>query len=327
MGENLNLQNFFDPKSSKYFLGFFLIAGLYLIFGRLGLLFDAVSGFASLVWAPAGIAIATVYIFGFRYAPAIFLGAFLTNLTAGAPPLVALGIGVGNTLEALLAVKILKYFFFDPFLRRPRDAVILFLPAIFLGTLVSAVIGVTSLHLGGLVYSATYFDTWIAWWVGDMIGALVFAPVIMIWAKTFQAGFKFKRSLLRYLELLFSFSLIMLVNFLIFFAAPGSPTANRSFIYLVFIPIIWISFRFKQLGAVTSIFLTSIIAIWGTASGTGPFIGLSLNQSLIALQLFMGTVSITMLILSATVSERTEALDALKNEDRRLAQEKARTEA
>src|SRR3989338_4123857 len=248
MGENLNLQNFFDPKSSKYFLGFFLIAGLYLIFGRLGLLFDAVSGFASLVCAPA-----------------IFLGAFLTNLTAGAPPLVALGIGVGNTLEALLAVKILKYFFFDPFLRRPRDAVILFLPAIFLGTLVSAVIGVTSLHLGGLVYSATYFDTWIAWWVGDMIGALVFAPVIMIWAKTFQAGFKFKRSLLRYLELLFSFSLIMLVNFLIFFAAPGSPTANRSFIYLVFIPIIWISFRFKQLGAVTSIFLTSIIAIWGTA--------------------------------------------------------------
>src|SRR5215475_4975914 len=77
------------------------LASLYVVFARLGLSLGAVAGFATLVWPPSGIAIAAVLLFGIRLWPGILLGAFATNLLAGASVAVALGIAVGNTAEAV----------------------------------------------------------------------------------------------------------------------------------------------------------------------------------------------------------------------------------
>ena len=47
-------------------------------------------------------ALAALVLYGYRLWPGIALGAFLVNLSAGAPVLVAGGMALGNTLEALL---------------------------------------------------------------------------------------------------------------------------------------------------------------------------------------------------------------------------------
>ncbi len=66
----------------------------------MGLRLNAVSGYASLIWAPTGIALAALLILGYRFWPGITIAAFIVNLVTGAPPVVALGIAIGNTLEA-----------------------------------------------------------------------------------------------------------------------------------------------------------------------------------------------------------------------------------
>src|SRR5438034_8966003 len=79
------------------------IAVLYVLAARAGLQLDAISGFATLVWPPTGIALAALLLGGFALWPGVFLGAVVANILTGAPLLIAGGIGIGNTLEALLA--------------------------------------------------------------------------------------------------------------------------------------------------------------------------------------------------------------------------------
>ena len=61
------------------------------------------------------------------------------------------------------------------FIQRPIFAAVL-------STIVSATIGVTSLQLGGLVARGSFVETWRSWWLGDAIGALLVAPMILVWA-------------------------------------------------------------------------------------------------------------------------------------------------
>src|SRR2546430_10637613 len=78
-----------------------VLALVYVGAAKVGLLMDAVGGFATLVWAPTGIALVALLRLGPHVWPGIALGALVANLWTGAPPLVACGITIGNTLEAL----------------------------------------------------------------------------------------------------------------------------------------------------------------------------------------------------------------------------------
>src|SRR5687768_13034730 len=137
-----------------------LLAAIYTIAARLGLMMDAVSGFATLVWPATGIAIAATVRGGLRMSPGIAAGALLANLWTGAPLAVACGIAVGNTLEAVLAAVALRRAGFRPELDRLRDVLALIVLAALLATTVSATIGVASLHAGGLVAAGRIVETW-----------------------------------------------------------------------------------------------------------------------------------------------------------------------
>jgi integral membrane sensor domain MASE1 len=159
-----------------------VIFAAYFINAQIGLSIDAVSGFATLVWPPAGIALASLLIWGRHYWPAIALGALTANLLNGAPLPVGLGISVGNTLEALLGAYLLTRFVgFNRSLERVIDVLGLVLLAGLASTSVAATIGTTSLYLGDIVTSETYNSTWVAWWVGDILGVLIVAPLILVW--------------------------------------------------------------------------------------------------------------------------------------------------
>src|SRR5204862_3324340 len=67
-----------------------------------------------------------------------------------------------------------------------------------------------------------------------------------------------------------------------------------------------------QHGAVAISFIVSVIAVWGTASGHGPFVQQTLHGSLFALQAFLGVMGATFLILGASTSERERAARELK---------------
>jgi integral membrane sensor domain MASE1 len=64
-----------------------LLCVIYMSTAMLGLSLDAVSGVATVVWPPTGIALAALTLFGCRLWPGIMVGAFLVNAWAGVPPL------------------------------------------------------------------------------------------------------------------------------------------------------------------------------------------------------------------------------------------------
>src|SRR6184192_1985751 len=74
---------------------------VYFLAGKLGLKLAFLHASASPVWPPAGIALGALLVFGYRTWPAIFVGAFLVNVTTVGNFETSLAIGAGNTLEAL----------------------------------------------------------------------------------------------------------------------------------------------------------------------------------------------------------------------------------
>ena len=301
----------FATSPLQYTLAIAALAIVYLVAARAGLMMDAVAGFATLVWAPSGLALATLLILGPGLWPGVFVGAFLANLLTGAPVPVALGIGAGNTLEAVLAVYALRRIpGFQVSLERLADVIGLIVLAAGLSTMVSATIGVTCLYLGGIVSSDQLGETWRAWWLGDLIADLLVAPVLLVWA----TGPRRLGDSRRRLEALALGVAVIAASLLIFGGAAGipTPTGRVAQAYMFFPLLIWAALRFGQRGAITTAFTVSVIAVWGTAMGHGPFVRPALHQSLIALQAFMGIAAATFLVLAASISERRRAEDEMR---------------
>src|SRR5437879_5412129 len=167
---------------TKDALGTVLLFVAYSVTARLGLLMDAVAGFATLVWPPTGIALAGLILFGARLWPGVLAGALCVNLVAGATLPEALAIGIGNTLEALAGAWLLQRLArFDTRLERINDVISLVLLGGICSTAISAGAGTASLLLGGTIAPALSWPTFRAWWLGDMLGDLVVAPLLFVW--------------------------------------------------------------------------------------------------------------------------------------------------
>jgi hypothetical protein len=155
----------------------------YLAAAKVGLILAFIHASASAVWPPTGIAIAIFLVLGLRMWPAIFSGAFVANVTTAGSVATSLGIALGNTLEGLLAASLVNRFAggrhaFD----RPEDVVKYAALAGMGSTMVSATVGVTSLALGGYAPWALLKSIWFTWWLGDAVGAIVVAPLLVLWA-------------------------------------------------------------------------------------------------------------------------------------------------
>ncbi len=280
------------------------LAVVYVAVAKLGLMLGAVSGFATLVWAPSGIALAALVVGGYRLWPGIAAGAFLVNLWVGAPFGVALGIGLGNTLEALLGALVLdRVPGFRRSLDRLQDALALVVPVALMSTAVSATIGVASLRWGGTLSPGHVAATWRAWWLGDTIGDLVVAPVLLTWDRKRDA-----RSGVAPL----SWEVGALIVALTVAAVTVFRLDLGGSTYVLAPPLIWAAIRFDQRGAARATLLVSAIAIASTALGHGPFVRQGLSESLFALQSFVATIAATFLLLGTVVSERRRAEAALE---------------
>lgn len=275
----------------------------YLITARLGLRLDAVSGFATLVWAPTGIALFALLTSGYRLWPGVFAGALIANLLTGAPVPVALGIASGNTAEALLAVWLLRRAGFDRELSRVHDVAVFSVLAAAACTLVSATTGATSLWAGGVVSTTAFAPTWKAWWLGDALGALTVAPLLLVWSRRVAA-----LKMAHVAEALLLAACLLGLTWGVFSGAvPNVLESPFGWPYFVFPGLFWAALRFTQRGAVTATFAVAVVTIAATATGHGPFARPVLSESLILVQVFMAVSSVTALMLAAAVSERDRA--------------------
>jgi signal transduction histidine kinase len=297
------------PTPTAFVLQIAVVALAYLTAARIGLSFDAIAGFATLVWPPSGIAVAALLLGGYRLWPAVAIGAFAANFMAGAPVLAALGIAAGNASEALLGAYLLyRMAGFRCQLDRVRDVLALLALAAGISTLVSATVGVSVLMWTNLIPPTGYAETWKAWWIGDAIGDLIAAPLILVWAE-------WKPRLPRIRRLGESLGLgitLLATGYLVFRFASTNGGASRGREYMLFPPLIWAALRFGVRGAVTSSTAVAVIAIINTSLELGPFVRADMHESLLVLQTFVGITSATFLVLGASISERRKGAADLR---------------
>src|SRR5882724_4836853 len=291
-----------------------LLTLVYFIAGKLGLMLASLHASASPVWPPAGIALAVLRVLGYRAWPAIFVGAFLVNVTTAGNVATSLAVASGNTLEAVCGAWLVNRFaggttVFD----RPQGVVKFALAAV-VSTVIGPAFGVTSLALAGFTDWTNYGAIWLTWWLGDTTGDLLIAPLIILWSVTSKRRWNRREAV----EVGILLLLLVVLSEAVFggwltISARNYPMA---FIYLPI--VIWTAFRFAQRETATGIFILSAVAIWGTMHGFGPFVGETENQSLLALQSWTAVLTITAMALSAGVAERGRAEEALRESEARI---------
>lgn len=276
-----------------------LLAAVYAATARLGLLLDAVEGFASLVWPPSGIALAALLLGGTGLWPGIAAGAFAANALAGAPLLAALGIAAGNTLSAVLGALALRRAGFHPALDRVHDALALVVLGALLPTLVSATVGTGALHLADVVARENVGAAFRAWWQGDVAGVIIVAPALLGWGLSASVA----REPLRLLEAA-ALALAVGLGSLFLFSELAPERAALFFRpYLLFPLVVWAALRFDPRGVATVSLLVAALAVGATALGRGPFVLGPLRHNLVHLQAFLGILTLTALLLGAAVAE------------------------
>jgi PAS domain S-box-containing protein len=162
------------------------IAIVYIATGQLGFLAAIPPGNVTVLWPPSGIALAAMLLLGYRAWAGVWLGSFLVNLlffifhemVFAVAVTAASCIAAGSMLQAFLAAFLYRRMIGS---RTPHEVkgVLNFMTLAILSCLVAPTVGVTSLALSSAIALTNYIDTWLTWWLGDVVGILTIAPVLL----------------------------------------------------------------------------------------------------------------------------------------------------
>ena len=290
-----------EPRSSVADLrSVFFVGAAYFALALAGLQLASIHPSATPIWPPTGLAIAAVLLCGYRVAPAIFVAAFLVNQLIAGSTLTSLAIACGNTLEAVTAVYLIRSFMDDGKVFETPSTIAKFFLACLAATTISATVGVGSLTLGGHADAANFLDIWFTWWLGDLAGAVVVAPVLVLWARSnpsLVTPSQIYRTTVTYV--------VAGAVGLICFSPLLQQTAFREALaFFVVLPLLWASVRSGPRDAATVALIITVCAIWYTWSQGGLFSEPSLNSSYIVLMVFLISIAMPALALSVEVSAR-----------------------
>ncbi len=297
------------------------VAVTYFVAARVGLALSLEGTNATPVWPSSGIALAALLGLGWRAWPGVLLGAWAANavqfagmatLPAAQIVLGSMVVAGGNTLEALAGRAALTKLGMAV---RPFDRVHDAFKFVFVAMAVPAIaatVGLVTVSSLGASAGINPLDIWVTWWLGDAAGILVYTPALLAWAWRPQTSWTPGR----WVELAILGLSLVPTGFLLFAWLPDPMV--RSLPYLVMPLLLWVVLRFSLREAASAVVLVTAIATWGTMRSRGPFVAETLNESLLLLQSFVGTVAVTVLALSAAITERRHVYDALLDANRTL---------
>ncbi len=292
-----------------------ILLGVYVLSGKFGLNLAAVNPSASAVWPPTGIALVALVLFDIGLWPSVFLGAFMVNISTTGGILSSLGIAAGNTIEAILGALLVNQFANGArAIERAQDLIKLALLTGLVSAPVSATVGVTTLGLTGNAAWRDYDRIWTTWWLGDSVGAWLFAPFLLSWA--FKGGARWTARRAGEAALLLA-ALVLVTEFV--FGGLGFAGGTRLPFEFLCIPVLlWAAFRLGPRETTTAAFLLSVVALRGTLHDIGPFSHMARNDALVSLQTFMGVVSITMAAVAALVQDQRRGEERVQAFNREL---------
>ena len=300
---NFNLARFgIELKNPRWWIEIAIIAIAYFVIsGMVVYGIPKTPSTPSPIWPGAGLNVGLLLTWRRSRWLGVFLGAFFYNLhrrglTIFFPPL---GASIGMTIGTLITVSLILHFTRTTYpLRKVRNIVIFLLCAIFTGTIFQTTVGILS-------YSSLIINVWqnfpknfFIWWIGDSVSVLIFAPLVFVWLRS-PSDSKIK-SWLSW-EIITAISSLLLVAYLAFYK-------SQPFEYLLLPPLLWSAFRFGSKFTTLTVMLVSMTASYATAQEVGVFYKPQVDgNSVLLLQVFMGVIAVTTMLVLAIVSENDRA--------------------
>lgn len=255
------------------------------------------------IWPPVGIAVALVYIGGYRVLPGIVAGAFAFNINYNAWQLAGL-LALAQIAQPIIDTRIMRSLRFDPRLERVRDPLILFLAAGPAGSMAAATLALSLYFFYGAVSADQLPYQFALWWMRDWVGVMVFTPLILAWVYGRSITWTWRRSG-EAVALLLTLAAAGQLMFGLWgmFATRDVPIA------FVLFPIIgWAGLRFGARASTTVVALIASIAITIVGLGIGPFSAFPIELTQFLLFTFLALGSLSGLLLAAILAERDDAM-------------------
>lgn len=295
-------------RSLRVFFENAFVAAAYIAGAQVGFKLAFLHSQVSPVWPPEGIALAAVMVLRFRVVPGVLAGAFLANYLNNPNLPTAALIATGNTLSVVTSYVLISRFTTDghPF-GHPRDVLKFLTIGTMPGATISALLGVGSLYYFGFLPAGAFLNVLVTWWTGEMQGLIIVAPFLYSLSRKLEISSTYgsrKRGPV--------FEGILLLALTVGSAMIAFRTAwPVSYLPIPF--ILWSVFRFRLHGGATALLIVSFVAIIHTIHHIGPFAvvaqdQVSLNDSLLLLELYIGFLAIVTHLVTSIVTERAQAL-------------------
>ncbi len=294
-----------------------LVALVYYLTAELGYFLSFGDSGVLPLWPPAGIGLALVVLLGRKVWPGIAMGSlviavrsFWHNTIESVEVLIAVSaaIAAARVLEPLAGEFLLSRWVkkANPFSTTLHA--FQFVLIVFVISFISSSLIVLSLNLASVLQVETLTTRFFEFWLSNVTGMVLFAPLLISMAQPENVKFSFYK--LGELALL-----VVCAVFAWFLLSVDSISQVAQFAYpFVVIPfLLWLAFRFHTFISTVALVVVAITVFYVTGNNTGPFIMEGpAGNSIFLVQVYVGVISLSALVLSSAVNERQQAQNELK---------------
>ncbi len=293
-------------KAPSYVLG----AVAYFLFASLAVGLTRLNGGVALLWVANAVPLVMLCGRPVRQWPAPLLATGLGGMTAtmlfGPVPAAAPAFAVANIGEAALAAALLRRWGVNSDLFRNSRSVLIFaFASALVAPSASAFVGAT---VGVLAFGKQWDATWVDWFVGHGVGALIAAPLILL----VSSGELF--SSVRKLRRRDAASALLLLGLVAAVTTVSFWQSGLPLLFLPMLPAMIATFSLRVPGAVLSVVLVAAIGGLFTIHGYGPVMMIHDSHilQLQFFQLFLATTFLMCLPVAGALNEREQLLTELQ---------------
>lgn len=260
-----------------------------------------------------GVAIAVVLLGGYRFLPAVFIGALLPAFFVEQKYLLILSMPFALTVTAALVYYVLKLLQVHSHMERIRDTLQIIFFGFILCTFVGSVVQTVFLCSSNVLLTSNEFMPLLMTnWLSASVGAVIVSPFILTWGH--PGGFHLAAR--QGIEVLLWFSTLLLFGHVTFQNWAPTDTLFYPMELAIFPIMAWAAIRFGLRGATAGVLALALLAGWEIVlvlSGESS----SMSQGPANVWIFVGIVSITSVCLAAVMTElRIRESEILENESR-----------
>ncbi|AOZ51215.1 sensor domain-containing diguanylate cyclase [Chromobacterium vaccinii] len=281
-------------------------------------------GMDTVLWPQPALALAALLLRGRRAWPGVLLGALLVEgwRWSGQAPglnwlLPALGIAAGVLAQTLAGAWLVRRHLGAGNPLGSFGHCLLFCLIVAASALLGTLIAIAFAYLGQLVPQKMLLAQGCLWWLCNASGTLLFGSLLL---NLYYHGWP-RLGREAWYEMLAYFGTVALLTASIFIW--WHPTMDTTYpLDMLVLPLVaWAAFRFSPREVALALLLITLLALWGTRHGGGPYLGFSAYSTLIILQTYIGILTVVALCVAALMSEQRLIKQELGRQQEQLEQQ------